>query len=480
LRRNGPLSLDTTLDILFPVIDAVAAAHAAFIVHRDLKPENIFLTVGRRGELHPKVLDFGISKLLDARGGVASLTRTHTTLGTPHYMSPEQAVGASRVGPATDQYALATILYECLSGRHPFDDSNVLALLDAIVHDPCPSVREAAPEVPVEVDELLSRALSKDPDSRFPSVTAFGRELLPFAAEGTRAFWARELTDAEAATVPKGGSLLLEAPADPLIDAPGYSTADTIVDTTLGGAVREVEVPNEAPRPSSRRWLVAAFAGLVIAGGAGAWMIAANGDGASAASAAPTDFDAPARLVVSVRAEPPEATLELDGAIVGVGSTRREVSARERHTLRVHAEGYEPLTFVFQDAPPPSAVRLRRLANQAVPVVEPVAPSPAPVEGATDGVSGEGVADEGEGAGAAEADAPSHVPSRRVRVRNTRRATVAVTLSCGGRDGSAAIRAGDTAALRVGRSACTVTCTGSGTPRCPRQLGPRQSSIVIR
>ena len=465
LRRDGPLSLETALDILLPVMDAVAAAHAAFIVHRDLKPENIFLTTGRRGELHPKVLDFGISKLLDAQGGLASLTRAHTTLGTPHYMSPEQAIGASRVGPATDQYALATILYECLSRRHPFDDSNVLALLDAIVHQPCPSVRSIVPDVPVEVDQVLARALSKDADARFPSVSAFARELLPFARESTRAFWARELTDAEAPTMPKGTGLMLEARSDPLIAAPGDEVADTIVDTTLGGAVREIEVPVETVKPGSRRWLVAGIAGLLVAGAAGALWVIASGDDAGAATAG----EASGMVLVSVRAEPSEATLELDGATVGVGHARREVSARERHTLRVHAEGYEPLTFVFQEAAPPSVVRLRRLAGEPPPAVA--------TESAAEESAAEEVADER--TPAAEELSRPRGPSRRVRVRNTSSATVAVTLTCAGRSETVEVAARAVEVVRVARSACTVTCAGDGDPGCPPRLARSRSGIVI-
>ena len=473
LRRAGSLSLETTLEILLPVMDAIAAAHAALIVHRDLKPENIFLTTGRRGELHPKVLDFGISKLLDAQGGLASLTRAHTTLGTPHYMSPEQAIGANRVGPPTDQYALGTILFECLTGRHPFENDNVLELLDAIVHEPPPRLCVLAPGLPEAVDAIVSRALSKDPAARFASVTVLARELLPFASEGARSFWAQELVDADAPTVsrrmeaagfeeaatavePFGGVGLEGASFEGAsfegasFEGASFEGADTAIDTTLGGSAREVAVaPVSAPAP--RRWLLAVAVAALVIGGAVSFLVMRPGAREVVVMSVPTVAER-APLVVSVRTEPPSATLELDGAPVGVGSFEREMPASERRTLRVSAEGYEPQTFVFVDAPPPSVVRLR-------PIAAPEA-----------GESSVG-------------EAPRPLPrarSRPVRVRNRGRADVSVTFTCGEDVVRADVAARDTRVVRVGRGACTVVCEGERDPRCPSRLSRRQSAVVVR
>ena len=120
LASRGRLEFLETADILLPVLSAVAAGHAEGIIHRDLKPENIFLTQGPWGDLVPKVLDFGVSKLMtDEPSG--ALTGTLTVLGTAAYMSPEQARGARQVTHLSDQYALGLILYEMLTGTrcHP-------------------------------------------------------------------------------------------------------------------------------------------------------------------------------------------------------------------------------------------------------------------------------------------------------------------------------------------------------------------------
>src|SRR6185312_17341771 len=121
LDRTGPMPVAELVDIMLPVCSAVDEAHRAGITHRDLKPQNIFLSNGPRG-MEPKVLDFGISKGNDTKAG--ALTGTGM-IGTPFYFAPEQILDARSAGPASDQYALGVILYECLTGRRPYEAENL-------------------------------------------------------------------------------------------------------------------------------------------------------------------------------------------------------------------------------------------------------------------------------------------------------------------------------------------------------------------
>ena len=123
LERHGRLTLRELAAWVVPVCDAVGAAHGQGIVHRDLKPENIFLHRPAEGVTLPKLLDFGIAKVLGT--GTSKQTAVGSVIGTLHYMSPEQAEGRADVGPRSDVWALGVVLYECLTGRMPFDGSNL-------------------------------------------------------------------------------------------------------------------------------------------------------------------------------------------------------------------------------------------------------------------------------------------------------------------------------------------------------------------
>jgi serine/threonine protein kinase len=157
LEREGQLALSEAAALLLPVVSAVGAAHALGIVHRDLKPENIFIEASC-GIV--KVLDFGIAKLT-AADAVVALTPSGALLGTPYYMSPEQAFGAKHVDHRTDVWALGLILYRCLSGALPTRAPNVAEVFKNIVARPIRPLAEAAPHVPAEVAVLVDRMLSR-------------------------------------------------------------------------------------------------------------------------------------------------------------------------------------------------------------------------------------------------------------------------------------------------------------------------------
>ena len=164
------------------MLDALAAAHGKGIVHRDLKPDNIFVTPAGR----PKVLDFGIAKLSDLNAG--SATRTGSLLGTPHYMSPEQAAGKV-VDQRADVYAIGVILFEAATGRKPFVAESLFDLLRKHVEVPPPAPRSLRPDLPPEVESVILTALAKAPDHRFASAQAMSLALQHATAQLAAEQW---------------------------------------------------------------------------------------------------------------------------------------------------------------------------------------------------------------------------------------------------------------------------------------------------
>ncbi len=172
--RHGPMSPDETSLVMRQVGSALHAAHAAGVVHRDLKPENIFLVPTGLGD-QAKVLDFGISKLSD--GGTMQTTDS-VLMGTPLYMSPEQALGHNRdVTPQSDVFSLGSIVYECLAGKAPFEADNIAKVVFRIAYEPHVPLLTRAPHVPPAMANAVEHALQKDRASRTVSVAAFVLEL---------------------------------------------------------------------------------------------------------------------------------------------------------------------------------------------------------------------------------------------------------------------------------------------------------------
>jgi serine/threonine protein kinase len=171
IERRGPVPLDQALRIIGQVGRALTRAHGLGIVHRDLKPENIFLTRSDEddgGEI-AKVLDFGIAKIKTADTG-GSATRTGTVLGTPLFMSPEQARGLKSVDHRTDLYSLGMVTFTMLTGRNAFAGESFGDILVAICTQPLPSLRTHAGFLPPALDAWMQRACAKEPGDRFASI----------------------------------------------------------------------------------------------------------------------------------------------------------------------------------------------------------------------------------------------------------------------------------------------------------------------
>jgi serine/threonine-protein kinase len=174
VRRGGPLTPGRVVYLLRQVCGALAEAHAAGLVHRDLKPGNIIVaSLGGQRDV-TKLLDFGLVQDLSADAD-ARLTRTGTVLGTPAYMSPEQAAGESAVDARGDVYGLGAVAFFALTGRAPFQGKTLGQLLAAHRSEPPPPLTQLRPDVPADLAEVVARCLAKDPNDRYQSAADLDR-----------------------------------------------------------------------------------------------------------------------------------------------------------------------------------------------------------------------------------------------------------------------------------------------------------------
>jgi serine/threonine protein kinase len=187
-RRAAPLPISTVIDLLLPIASAVAHGHGRGVIHRDLKPENVFLHQ-EGGRIVPTLLDYGVSVSRHRR-----LTIEGTGVyGTPRYMSPEQARGEPSIDARTDQYALAVMLYEGVTGRLPHDGSDPIELLRAVACEPFAPPSQFV-ELPAGFEQILLRGLAHAPDDRFETTRDFASALLPYAGDDSQRSWAHELS----------------------------------------------------------------------------------------------------------------------------------------------------------------------------------------------------------------------------------------------------------------------------------------------
>jgi serine/threonine-protein kinase len=262
LGRRGFLEVAEGIELLLPVASAVAAGHDHGVVHRDLKPQNVFLARDPFGATVPKVLDFGVSKLVGDGEGAAALTGTLAVLGTAAYMSPEQARGSAYVDGRSDQYALGLILYEMLTGARGHRGSNQLELIHNASVGAVVPARQLRPDLPDALALALGRMLEPAPEDRHPSLRAAGRALLPFARDSDRQRLAHLLAEPEAR--------LAAQPADaaPAERAPPVSAGGTkLLPDWEPEPEPEPEPALTATLPGRRAWMAAAVAAVAVAVG---------------------------------------------------------------------------------------------------------------------------------------------------------------------------------------------------------------------
>lgn len=256
LEYRSPLTNQELVAIALPLIAALGAAHDAGVVHRDLKPSNIFLARGVDGGVVPKLLDFGVSKFanLPAQEDLAA-TPFDQLLGSPLYLPPEALQGARALSVRSDQYSLAVILYECVTGRPPFIGESLLDLLNAIAQGVFDPPRRVNPETSELVERVILRAMSADPDQRFDHIRDLGRDLLQVADLRTRTLWnptfePRAPTPVEAARVTAAGAV-----------APLAIVPSAIVLEPSAPSARPL---SSGPRPRAKRAGLLALAVLAV------------------------------------------------------------------------------------------------------------------------------------------------------------------------------------------------------------------------
>jgi serine/threonine-protein kinase len=344
-------------------------------VHRDLKPENIFLVRERHGGVVPKLLDFGISKLTG--GNTAAMTGTAASFGTPYYMPPEQVRGARQVDQRSDVYALGVVLYETLTGSRPFEADNIYTMLHAIGSGTYPPPRQVRPDLSIELEAVIVRAMNVEPAGRFQSVRELAAALLPFASDKARLLWSETFGAAVGAPA-LGAAAPATSSTGPI--RPGSVSGTRLLPTgeTVGplpGAPGAVTLGSASGyqlerRPAARSKIAVLVGGALAVGalvliGAKVVHLSPAGSSPSAEPAAatpasaPVPRPAPASYRVDVDVTPATAALELDGVPGGVGTLTRELVADGRtHRLVGHAPGYRDVVVKFVDAPPDRHLRL--------------------------------------------------------------------------------------------------------------------------
>jgi serine/threonine-protein kinase len=354
--REAPLPLARAVHVVRQMCDGLAAAHDKGIVHRDLKPENVFLVTRHHDRDFVKILDFGISKILDGRDAATSGTRTGTVVGTGYYMAPEQATGRKDLDHRADVWALGVILFRALTGEFPFEADTYTGLLVKVVTEPPRALRALRPDLPDEVIAIVARCMEKAPEARFADCRSLSRALAPFEHA--------DRVDALGET----GVGPTVAPRVPTDATPATAPLEVALRATRAARPEPTpSVPVPTPPPVSRPWVVWAFS-LVLAVGVGLALVMSNrspehepaarerppppSTGAAEVRPPPTRVEPTepdpatpplphASVHVHLVTVPPDAALTLDGVPLPNPFDDDLPRGADMHVLEASANGYQ-------------------------------------------------------------------------------------------------------------------------------------------
>jgi len=352
-KRLGPTAAAA---IAAQVLSALRAAHEKGIVHRDLKADNVFLAVDSRDRQEVKLLDFGIAKVGQTGAHGLGLTRDGDVVGTPYYLSPEQARGTRDVDARIDIWGVGVILYEMLTGQLPYTGENYNEVLGKILLDEPKPLLDLVPDLPLELVAIVNKAMQKDRGNRYPSAAAMLDELAPFienASDGQMSTVVFKTMKGIPVTPMPGGRMLL-------FSTPGGSGArrrsDPLANTSEVDS-QELEILDGMSRKRRKRLLVplalAVGLGMLVAGVTLA-LFAGGSDGAAAVTRGEdakawtgADAAAPApeeNVTVDLHGLPKDARVLMDGKPAAMPFTHAK--GKTAGHFEISAEGYVTLDLV--------------------------------------------------------------------------------------------------------------------------------------
>jgi serine/threonine-protein kinase len=337
LADQGVLPVEQTAHIMLQALSALHAAHEVGIIHRDLKPENIYLIEKSERKDYVKLLDFGISKFRTLEAdGMKGLTQTGTVLGTPYYMSPEQARGDQGIGPKSDIYAMGVILFQMLTGVLPFDAPNYNALLIKILTEDPPHPADINPELPPDLVETICIAMAREPEDRFSDCLHFRERLLQYVPGASSVFRtkmsAASRTAVQAALsdthtpleMTRSGGMAAPRSRAPLIVGAVLSTL-----AAAAAAVFFLVIKQPVPTPVPPLAPVVAPAASEVG----------KTDKAAEAVAQKDET-----VEIKIAAKPEKSVISIDGIVAAGNPYIAKVNKDSTtHKVEISAEGYEPI-----------------------------------------------------------------------------------------------------------------------------------------